>query len=253
MTIARVALWLGLAAAAPAAATIAGVDALAYAPRPGATLPLDAALRDEHGRPASLGQLLGHRPAVVALDYLRCPSICGVTLAGLAQAMADARIAPAEATVLTLSIDPRETAAQALAARADYAQRYPATAAWRFATGPAAQVRRVADALGFRYRWEPRLGQFVHSVGVAVVAPDGRVSSYLLGLDPPAAAVRRAIDRARAGEIAAAPSLVRLICFGGELPPGRAGQVMIALRLTALALFVAGVAWIAMTIRRERA
>ena len=231
----------------------ANVDTLAYAPQPGAQLPLDAALRDETGADTTLGQLLDHRPAIVALDYLRCPTVCGVTLAGLAQAVTDASLKPDDATVLVVSIDPRETAAEARVAHADYVRRYPATTRWRFATGPAPQVRRIATALGFNYRWEPRAGQYIHSVGVAVIAPDGRASSYLLGLDPPAAAVRRAVDNARAGTIAARPSLLRLICFGGDPADSRTRDVLLAIKLGAAAMFVFGASWLGLTLRRERA
>lgn len=243
---------LSLLLAVPAVAQT-DVGGLAYDPHPGAQLPLETPMRDEGGRPTTLAALLDRRPAIVALDYLRCPNVCGVTLAGLAQATAEAKVTPAQATVLVVSIDPRETAAEAHAAHADYARRYPATASWRFATAPPANVRRIADRLGFNYRWEPRLGQYVHSVGVAVVAGDGRVSSYLLGLDPPAAAVRRAVDQARAGEIAARPSLIRLICFGGDVPPGRTGDILVAVRALSAALLLGGAAWIVVAFCRERA
>ena len=46
----------------------------AYRQRLGNQLPLDTVFRDETGRSESLGDLLGGKPAVLALVYFHCPN-----------------------------------------------------------------------------------------------------------------------------------------------------------------------------------
>src|SRR5206468_933214 len=52
----------------------------AFQPHPGTQLPLAAALTDEAGQSVTLGQFFTGAPVVLVLEYLRCKSLCGVTL-----------------------------------------------------------------------------------------------------------------------------------------------------------------------------
>ena len=78
-------------------------------------------------------------------------------------------------TVLAISIDPRDTPADAAAAKAKYLARYPApgASAWHFLTGSEAAVRAIADATGFHYRYDRASDQYIHSAALVIAAPDG--------------------------------------------------------------------------------
>ena len=58
---------------------------LAFRQYPGAELPRDVRLRDERGRAVVSGELFAQgRPVVLAFDYFRCKTLCGVVLGNLA-------------------------------------------------------------------------------------------------------------------------------------------------------------------------
>ena len=47
---------------------------------------------------------------------------------------------------------------------------------------PAGSLHQIADAVGFRYRYDPLLKQFLHPAGLVFLNAAGRVSGYLLGV-----------------------------------------------------------------------
>ncbi len=152
--------WLALALTAAAAAPPPDLDGFAYRQRLGNQLPLDTVFRDETGRTAPLRNLLGGKPAVLALVYFHCPNLCGIVRSDLFDALAKTgMIAGRDYTLIALSIDPSETVADAKAAKADDLSRYPLPGgqqASHFLTGSADSVRAIADAVGFRDRYRSR-------------------------------------------------------------------------------------------------
>jgi protein SCO1/2 len=99
-----------LAVAAPV--TAAGLQpgqfgALAFRQHPGAQVPLNTVLVDESGRRVRLGPLLNGKPAVLVLEYLRCPNLCGLVLSGLVRDLKAAGLRPGrDLQFVAVSIDP---------------------------------------------------------------------------------------------------------------------------------------------------
>lgn len=168
----------------------ARLGALEWRQRPGAELPLDAPLRDEHGAAATLRAASGGLPLVLAPGFFRCPSLCGVVRDDLFGALAHTGLRPGQDyAAVVLSIDPNEGAADAAAAREAVLSRYAAgapaqgaEAGWRFLTGTAEAVSAVAGAAGFPAQYDAASRQFLHPAGILVAAPAGRVSGYLMGV-----------------------------------------------------------------------
>ena len=74
----------------------------------GAQIPLDLAFRDEQDRTVTLRAIGGGKPIVLAPVLHHCPNICGVTLGGLADAVAgQAYRAGRDFTVVAFGIDPQ--------------------------------------------------------------------------------------------------------------------------------------------------
>src|SRR5437764_9183954 len=208
-----------LAFTAPASAGTETFADLALEPHPGARLPLAAALRDETGAPVSLGDFFTGKPVVLVLDYLRCRTICGVVLGNLAAATAAAPPGPARGyTVLAISIDPRDTPADAAAAKAKYLARYPAPAAsaWHFLTGSEAAVRAIGDTTGFHYRYDRASDQYIHPAALVIVAPEGNVAGYIADHELTPATLAAALDTANAGRTTGPLQRLLLLCFGGS-------------------------------------
>jgi len=155
--------------------------------RLGGALPLDATFRDEGGRVVPLGSYFGSRPVVLSLVYYDCPMLCTLSLNGLVSALDVLPFAPGrDFELVTVSFAPTEGPALAAAKKAAYLKRYhreEAAAGWHFLTGDADAIRRLTEAVGFRYAWDAETRQYAHAAGVVVATPDGRVSRYLYGIE----------------------------------------------------------------------
>src|ERR1051326_862021 len=153
-------------------------SSLAFQPHPGARLPLAATLIDEDGRPVLLGDYFAKSPVIVVLDYLRCTSLCGVSLRHLVvDALDRLPLEPGrDYQVVAVSIDPRDRPADAAAARAKYAGLLGRDTGERgmhlLTTSSPAAVREIADAVGFPYRYDALSDAYIHPAGFVVVAAD---------------------------------------------------------------------------------
>ncbi|MBV9784512.1 MAG: SCO family protein [Acidisphaera sp.] len=217
------------------------LSGFAYQQRQGSALPADAEFRDESGKAVRLGELLG-RPVILVLGYFHCPNLCGVVRDDLFSALAGSGLrTPADYTLVALSIDPAETAADAAAAKAADLARFPTEGAdrgWHFLTGSAEAVQRVADAVGFRDAFDPRFKQFIHPAGAVFATGSGVVSGYLLGVGYQPGDVRAAVLRAGSGGIARASLPVLLLCFHYDPATGRYTLAITRLYQIAAGLFV---------------
>jgi protein SCO1/2 len=50
---------------------------------------------------------------------------------------------------------------------------------WRFLTGEQSQIERLAAAVGYKYRYDEKSGEYVHPASIMFITPDGRVSRYM--------------------------------------------------------------------------
>lgn len=224
----------------------------------GAALPLAAAFRDEAGKAVRLSDYFGKRPVVLSLVYYECPMLCTLTLNGLASAMGVLSFdAGREYEVVTVSFEPKETPQLAAAKKKAYLGRYKRPGAeqgWHFLTGDEAAVRALTRAVGFRYAWDERTGQYAHPAGVVVATPEGRISHYLYGVEYAPKDLRLALVEASRNRIGTAVDQVMLYCYKYDPETGRYGaMIMNMVRLAAVATVVALAAFILVMWRRERA
>jgi protein SCO1 len=175
---------------------------------------------DSAGHPVRFGDYLAGRPVVLALVYHRCLGLCSLLLAGLTTAMRalDWHVGR-EFDVVTVSIDPDETPALAATSRAGYLQALgqpsPDTR-WAFLTGPASSIDALAGAVGFRFTYVEGQRQFAHAAALFVLTPDGRVSRYLYGVEPPPRQLQAALFEASGGRVGTSFDRVILRCFAWD-------------------------------------
>jgi protein SCO1/2 len=196
-------------AAAPLAA--AGVDE-----HLGAQLPLELGFTGPDGAPVRLGDAFRDgKPVVLSLAYFHCTMLCPLVLRGAATRARESTPRPgADYHLLTVSIDPRDRPADAAKARSDlFAMTRPGARGWRFWTGGEESIAALADALGFRYHYDPRSDQFAHAAVLFVLTPQGRVSRYLYGVDVPRAQFEAALAAAAKGETGSSFERILLRCF----------------------------------------
>lgn len=230
---------------------------LAFDQKLDAQLPLDARFKDHNGRDIELGEVFGKGPVVFALAYARCPNMCTVIYRETFQTLAKVKFdVPDAYRVVFMSIDPAETPAAAAKKRNTYLKTYnrpDLEEATYFLTGDETQVRRVADAIGFTYRYDERTGQYVHPSGITVVTPKGKVSRYLYGIHYNPNDLRLAMVEASENKIGTLADHLLLYCYKYDPEQGKYGFVIMSvmrglsgLTLTALGGFI----WT--MLRRER-
>jgi protein SCO1/2 len=191
-----------------------GVDIVEH---PGAQLPLDAEFANESSKLVTLGQYFNHdRPVIVALVYYTCPTLCNLTLNGMTQGFRDLDLdLGKDYDVVTISINPRETADLAAAKKRTFIEelgRPGAAASWHWLVGEEAQIERVADAVGFKYRYDLVGQQYLHASAIYSVSPGGKVSRYHYGIAFDPKDLRLSLVEASEGKVGSTLDRIILYC-----------------------------------------
>jgi protein SCO1/2 len=161
-----------------------------------------------------------------------------------------------EYDVVTISIDPRDTPAQAAEKKEKYVKRYGrfgAATGWHFLTGPESAIRKITNAAGFQYAYDIASNQFAHGTVLLVTTADGRLSRYLFGFEYKPRDLRLALVEASQGKIGGAAEQVLLLCFHYDPATGRYSRsAMNFVRAGGVATVLALASFIVIMIRRER-
>lgn len=210
----------------------------------GAALPLDATFKDDAGKDVALGgYFTGQRPAILVLAYYDCPMLCTLVLTGICDAVQPLSLTPGrDFDVIAISIDPSEGPALAARKKRNYLSlygRFDTAGGWHFLTGDEANIRRVADAVGFRYLYDEATRQWAHPAGIMVITPGGTISRYFYGTAYPSGDVKLALVEAGQGKTGTLADKLILKCFAYDPMTGKYGfAVMTALRIGAVATVV---------------
>ena len=194
--------------------------------RSGAPVPSGMVFRDHAGTEFALDSVFdGKRPVLLTFNYAACPKLCSYQLSGLVTALGelDSWTIGDKFHMVTVGLDPAESdeAAQAFRARilAEY-DREEAREGWRFVRGSDADVRRLADAVGFGYKYDERRGLYSHAPVAVLLTPDGKVSRYLQGISFESANLRLSLADTAAGELRSFIEEIALLCFSFDPAAG---------------------------------
>lgn len=236
----------------------AQLEGVGFDQRLGEALPLDAIFRDETGAEVMLGQYFGEKPVMMALVYYECPMLCGLVLSGISSTLKPLSFVPGEDfDIVVVSIDPNETPALAAKSKEDTLVRYghPDTAAgWHFLTGDETSIKRLADAVGFRYRYDEATDLYIHAGGILLATADGRTSRYFYGVEYAPRDVRLGLVEASDNQIGSAVDQVLLFCFRYDPSTGKYSAAVLNLMraLAVLTMSVLAILIVRMVIRERR-
>jgi len=216
-----------------------GIDQKLNAP-----VPLDLFFHDESGQSIPLRTYFGDKPVVLALVYYRCPNLCNLTLTEMVHSLHRVALKPGrDYNVVAVSIDPSETPALASEKKSNYAKEFGRASfneGWHFLTGSQDSISRLADAVGFRYRWDEPTHQFVHAGGIMVATPEGKLSRYFYGIRYASADLRLALVDASQHKIGSVADYVLLFCYHYDPTQGKYSLAIInVLKLAAGVTLVA--------------
>lgn len=180
-------------------------------------IPLELPFRDEAGRTVTLRQYFGKKPVILTLVYYNCPMLCTVELNGLVRSLkVMTPTVGKEFDIVTVSIHPQETPALASAKKSRYLNTYGrpgASAGWHFLTGDEPSIRRLAQAVGFHYVYDPRSDQFAHPAGITMLTPEGRIARYFFGIEYPARDLQFGLIDSSSGRTGSPIERLLLICY----------------------------------------
>jgi protein SCO1/2 len=222
-------------------------------------IPLDLKFRNESGAEVQLSQYFGDKPIVLSLVYYQCPMLCTEVLNGLLKTMKVMEFSMnKEFEVVTVSFDPKETPQLAAQKKEQYVDAYRRAGAengWHFLTGNEESIRKLADAAGFRYKYDPLQNQFAHGAAIMILTPQGRISRYLYGVEYSARDLRLALVEASKNKIGTLVDQALLFCFHYDPSTGKySAYVLNLVRLGGIITVLAfGAFFFAMRRRDKRA
>jgi protein SCO1/2 len=159
------------------------------------------------------------KPVVLTLVYFDCPMLCNLVEQGLIKSLGESGLKLGEEyTALTVSFNPKDSPRDASIHQQSYLRalrgaEHAHAQDWLFLTGATEQIKKLAQAIGFQYRWDAPTAQFEHPAVAIVLTPDGRISRYLYGVQFPTRDLRLAIVEAAQGKVGTTLDRALLKCF----------------------------------------
>jgi protein SCO1/2 len=184
----------------------------------GDTLPLELTFKDSTGKTVQIGDYLdGDRPVILTLVYYNCPMLCNMILNGLIEGMADLEWTTAsDFQVISVSIDAREGPELAAKKKISYLEQYAkpnAGQGWHFLTGERDNIKALAEAVGFGFKYDADRMEYAHGAAIFMVSPKGKLTRYLYGVQFPAKQLKLALTEAGEGKLGSAVDQFVLRCY----------------------------------------
>ncbi|MFC2114531.1 SCO family protein [Bacteroidota bacterium] len=155
------------------------------------------------------------KPTILVLVYFTCPGICSPLLDGVAEVIDRADInLGTDYQVLTVSFNSSETPILAKNKRLNYLKQIKKEIDqdyWKWFTGDSANIARLTDAVGFKFKREGK--DFIHAASLVVLSPDGKITRYLYGTVFNQFDLKMAVIEASKGQSSPTISKVLKYCF----------------------------------------
>ena len=238
-----------------AALTSGVLDGISADARPNAQLPLSLGFIDDSGTPRTLGDTLGHRPAVLIFVDYTCRTLCGPMLEFAAAGLERSGLKPGiDYHLLAIGLDPKDGPTQARAMRSSHISPTSAVAAATIMLiGNATTVHTISEAAGYHDAYDPEHDQFAHPAAAYVVTPEGRVARVLSGLGLDGNDLRLALVDAGEGRIGSFADHLRLLCYGFDPAQGiYTSSIERWLMAAAIATVIMLTSWLVRMIRISR-
>lgn len=196
----------------------------------GRQIDLNLTFTAENGYPVALSEYFHKgKPVILDLIYYSCPNLCTLVLNGQTAAMRD--LLPwtpgKEYEVVTISIDPNESFDLARKKKAIYLSSFDHPApGWHFLCDRDGNAKKLAETVGFKYRWDERTQQFAHAAGIMVLTPEGKAARYLYGATFHPRDLRFSLAEASENRTTMAVEKILLFCY--HYDPQAGGYVLFA-------------------------
>lgn len=166
----------------------------------------------------TLGQYFtGNKPVLLSMVYYDCPSLCNFHLNGLLDVFRKTKLKVGQDfEFVAISMNHRETPELAAKKKANYLKELDQPGAengWHFLVGSEENVKKIANEIGFRFKWNEAGQQYAHAAVAYVLTPDAIISRYLYGIEFPPQTLRLSLIEASQGKIGNIVDQIILFCF----------------------------------------
>lgn len=193
-------------------------------------IPLDLKFRNEEGDTVELGSFFHKKPVIISLVYYNCPMLCTQVLNGMVQTFRTLKFtAGQEFDIITVSIDHAESPEMAADKKDTYVTEYARAGVdkgWHFLVGDSLSIKKLADAVGFYFVYDPPTKQFAHASGIMVATPQGKLARYLYGIEYGAKDLTFSLMEAAQEKIGSPVDKLLLLCYHYDPTTGKYGMVV---------------------------
>lgn len=203
----------------------------------GQSIPMDLVFTTQDSVEIHLGQLFNqNKPVILILAYYDCPMLCTLVLNGITQSVyaLDLELGQ-EYDMITVSIDPTETSGLAKAKRNAHLKmlnKSEADQGWTFMVGQEENIRRLAEAVGFKYYYVEDRKEYAHPAVVFLLSEEGKISRYLYGIEYKPIDLKLGLLEASQGKVGSTIDKLILYCY--HYDPEAKGYVVFATNIMKL-------------------
>ncbi len=217
------------------------------------TIPLDVFLFNIEGDTVYLRDIYD-KPTILNFVYYRCPGICSPLMDGLAEVIDKSDLVIGEDyQAITISFDPRESSMLAERKKNNYQnlmeKKEQAEKGWTFYTGDSANIAKLTDAVGFRYK---AVGNdFIHSATLVVTSPEGKITRYMNGIYFLPFDLKMSVIDANEGK--AGPTINKVLQYCYSFDPEGQEYVLNITKITGtLMIFIALIVFLVLILKKRK-
>jgi protein SCO1 len=175
---------------------------------------------NQQGQTVSLTSFLHQgKPIVLTLNYFHCKVLCSLQLTNLIKGLSKISLKPGVDYIpLTISFDPKDTAADAHAKWQEYSSIWGAMSSIPFAwnvmvSSQDTVLHHIASNVGFFYQYIPESKEYSHAAVIFFISPEGTIVRYLYGISFDALPLKASFQSASSNTPLSTTDKVLLLCY----------------------------------------
>lgn len=183
---------------------------------------LDTRLVNEKGDTVILKDLMG-KPTLLSLVYYRCPGTCSPLMWGISKSIdaVDLKLGT-DYQVITISFDHTEGVPLAIQKKQNYLssmRKKEEGENWQFFVADSLNIAKLTESVGFNFKWI--VDQYTHPTGLIALAPDGKVTRYMRGIEFLPFDIKITLVEAAKGKVGPPINRLLAVCYGYDQEQNR--------------------------------